>query len=242
MTSQRWPVARVTFIADLRRTGAAAVARRVRDSGRRLSLRLGLPGGPDRLLAAINAHVGRQTPRVSVIIPTVGRDTLGDAIASASWADEVIVVFDAASVPADAPQGVRVFACGPSGHWGAEQRNLGIARATGTHLAFIDDDDVYTPGAPASLARALAARPGRIHIFKMRDGDRLCGGHGCLFSGGIGTPMFVVPNDGATGAWTERYEGDFDFIMSTMARRRRRPRFHQDIVAEIRPREGRCRS
>lgn len=180
---------------------------------------------------------------MSVIIPTVGRDTLRDAIASASWADEVIVVFDAASVPADAPEGVRVFACGQSGHWWAEQRNLGIACARGTHLAFIDDDDVYTPGAPASVARALAARPGRIHIFKMRDGDRLCGGHGCLFSGGFGTPMFVVPNDGATGAWTERYEGDFNFISSTLASRRRWPRFHQDIVAEIRPREGRtCRS
>ncbi len=68
---------------------------------------------------------------MSVVIPTLGRDTLRDAIASASWADEVIVVFDAASVPADAPEGVEVFACGPSGNWGAEQRSMGIARATG---------------------------------------------------------------------------------------------------------------
>jgi hypothetical protein len=190
-----------------------------------------------------NAH-----PSVTVVIPTRGgrarslKRALGTLLADPSTT-EVIVVFDAASVPADAPRDVKVSACGPTGHWGAEQRNFGISRATGTHIAFIDDDDVYTPGAAGSVARALAARPGRVHIFQMRDGDRLYGGYGCLFDGGIGTPMFVVPNDGATGAWTARYQGDFDFIVSTLARRRRRPRFHQDVVAEIRPHEaGPCRS
>lgn len=231
-------MARVTFVDGLRGTHAAALARWVRDSGRRTSSRVGVPRASDRLLAAVNARVGRKTPRVSVIIPTVGRDTLHHAIASASWADEVIVVFDAASVPADAPHGVEVFACGPSGNWGAEQRTLGIARATGSHLAFIDDDDVYTPGACNIVSRALAARPGRVHIFKMRSARHVYGGYGCIYDGGIGTPMFVIPNDDSTGTWTERRQGDFDFITSTLARHRRRPRFHEEVIADIRPHEA----
>ena len=174
---------------------------------------------------------------MSVIIPTVGRETLHAAIASASWADEVIVVFDAASVPADAPQGVEVLACGPSGNWGAEQRSMGIARATGTHLAFIDDDDVFTRLASDIVPRALAARPGRIHIFRMRRARRVYGGYGCIYDGGIGTPMFVIPNDGSTGTWTKRRQGDFDFITSTLAGHRRPPRFHDEVIAEIRPHE-----
>jgi glycosyltransferase involved in cell wall biosynthesis len=202
---------------------------------------VGVPQASDRLLAAVNARVGRKTPRVSVIIPSVGRDTLRDAVASARWADEVIVVFDAASVPADPPPGVRVFACGPSGNWGAEQRSMGIARATGSHLAFIDDDDVYTPRAPDIVSRALAARPGRVHIFRMRKASRVYGGHGCIYDGGIGTPMFVIPNDGSTGTWTKRRQGDFDFITTTLARHRRPPRFHDEVIAEIRPSEA-CES
>jgi Glycosyl transferase family 2 len=172
-----------------------------------------------------------------VIIPTVGRETLLRAIASASWADEVIVVFDAASVPVDAPADVRVLACGPSGNWGAEQRTLGMASATGSHLAFLDDDDEYAPEARGVVLRALTARPGRVHIFKMRNRDRVYGGYGCVWDGGIGSPMFVVPNDGATGEWTTRYQGDFDFIKSTLARRRRGPRFHEEVIAIIRPHE-----
>ncbi len=39
--------------------------------------------------------------------------------------------------------------------------------------------------------------------------------------------MFVIPNDGSTGTWTKRRQGDFDFITSTLAKHRRPPRFHK---------------
>ena len=71
--------------------------------------------------------------------------------------------------------------------------------------------------------------------------DHVYGGYGCVYDGGIGTPMFVIPNDGSTGTWTKRRQGDFDFITSTLARHRRRPRFHEEVIAEIRPHEA-CRS
>ena len=168
----------------------------------------------------------------------MGRATLQAAVDSAAWAHEVIVVYDAESVPPDPPRGVQARAYGPTGHWGAEQRELGMAHATGSHLAFIDDDDVYTSEAGDLILRALSARPGRVHIFKMRDGEREYGGYGCVWDGGIGSPMFVVPNDDRLGRWTPRYQGDYDFIHSTLATHRRRARFHDEVIAEIRPYEA----
>lgn len=220
---------------DIRTSRVAPVLRQGRDAARNAGWRLGLPKLQDALLVRVRAVLGQSPPRISVVIPTIGRPTLQAAIDTAAWADEVIVVYDAAEVPADAPTGVVVYACGPTRHWGAEQRSLGIARASGTHIAFIDDDDTFTKVAADAIARAVAARPSRVHIFKMRDGGKEYGGYGCFWDGGLGTPMFVVPNDARIGVWTTRYAGDFDFIQSTIIARGRRPRFHAEVIAEIRP-------
>jgi hypothetical protein len=169
------------------------------------------------------------------VIPTIGRPTLQRAIDSARWAAEIVVVYDADEIPARTPNGADVYACGPTHHWGAEQRTLGIAKASGTHLAFIDDDDVYTDEAGDTISRALAAWPSRVHIFRMRRGDRVFGGPGCVWLGGISTQMFVVPNDQRIGRWTTRRAGDFDFISSTLAVLRRGPRFHDDVIALVDP-------
>jgi Glycosyl transferase family 2 len=196
---------------------------------------LGMPRLVDTLLGRVRMALGRERPRVSVVVATVGRPSLQRAVDSAAWADEVIVVYDGAELPSPPPRGATVYAYGPTRHWGAEQRNLGISRARGTHLAFLDDDDVYTADAREAIERALTARPSRVHIFRMRRGDRIFGGHGCIWLGGIGTPMFVVPNDDRVGRWSLRYAGDFDFISSTLAASRGRPRFHEDVIALVQP-------
>lgn len=177
----------------------------------------------------------RPPPRVSVVVATVGRPTLQRTIRSASWADEIIVVFDAAEAPTVLVDGATVYAVGPTHHWGAEQREFGISRATGTHIAFMDDDDVYTDDSGPLIRRALTARPSRVHVFKMRRRGREFGGYGCIAEGCIGSPMFIVPNDGALGRWSTRYAGDFDFIDSTLAARGGRPRFHEEVIALVRP-------
>lgn len=219
----------------LRRSRFAPPLRNARSVFRTALRGSGILGAIDLAARSANQLLRRARPRVSVVIATLGRDTLLTAIDSAAWADQVIVVYDAAVVPPATPGGAEAYACGPTHHWGSEQRTLGIAKATGTHLAFIDDDDVYTDGAGDAISRALAAWPGRVHIFRMRRGDRVFGGLDCVWLGGIGTPMFVVPNDSRIGSWTPRRAGDFDFISSTLAASRRRPRFHDEVIALVDP-------
>lgn len=94
--------------------------------------------------------------RLSVIIPTPGRATLDRAIRSATSqmlaGDELIVCYD------------------DSGDWGITPRNRAIAAATGTHLTFLDDDDVYLPGALEKVREFACDHPGRIGIFQMNRG------------------------------------------------------------------------
>lgn len=102
-------------------------------------------------------------PLVSVVIPTLGRASLRDAIASARRQDtptEVIVVNDsgaplAAGLVAD---GVRVLET--EGRTGAAHaRNLGMRAAGGDLVAFLDDDDVWLPGHLARAVAELTAAP-----------------------------------------------------------------------------------
>jgi glycosyltransferase involved in cell wall biosynthesis len=172
-------------------------------------------------------------PRISVIVPTGNRSTLRRTIRSCRWADEVIVVFDA-SLPPWSPRGCVVLAEGPTRNWGNAQRNRGIASATGTHLAFMDDDDVYTWRAGARIRAAVSASPERVHVFGMRHRDSVMPARAVEVEQ-IGTPMFVVPAH-PVGSWTTRYAADFDFITETLRLRGDVPVFHEHVIASIRPR------
>lgn len=158
---------------------------------------------------------------ISVIIPTVGRESLAAAKASAAGADEIIVVEN------------------QDGDHGYSARSRGIQQATGTHLAFLDDDDVYTPGAVDLMREAACERP---VIFRM-DHHR----HGVMWRqpflefGNVGTPMFLVPNQpDQLGEWAEHAPGlaepggDFTFI-SGCVERMGRPVWREEIVCTVRP-------
>lgn len=102
----------------------------------------------------------QKLPRITVILPTHNRPVLlAEAIASVrsqtyeGW--DLIVVDDASEPPAIVPEDSRIelirneCSCG-----GAESKNVGVRRATGELIAFLDDDDLY---APTYLERAVAA-------------------------------------------------------------------------------------
>lgn len=157
---------------------------------------------------------------LSVLVASSGRPTLIRTIESITPqllpGDELIV-----DVNDDAP-------------WGHAARNRMMPRAKGDALLFMDDDDSYMPGALTVVRDAFARTPDRPHIFKMRyaNGRELWVDRQ-VRCGNVSTQMFVALN-GMVGQWGDRYEGDFDFIASTVALQGE-PVWHPDVIALIRP-------
>jgi hypothetical protein len=135
--------------------------------------------------------------RLSVVIPTAGRETLENTVESVlnqlRKGDQLIVVGQRppeqfrAKHPCAAPGvwihyepysngGIRpdqlsVRTGKEPGHpSGAEERDLGDSIAVGTHLLHIDDDDIFTKSAFDDIRRVVAENPERVHIFQMQYG------------------------------------------------------------------------
>lgn len=175
---------------------------------------------------------------ITVIVPSIGRDTLQAALDSCAAADEVIVVHDLAGGDVGfVPDRVRFFTV-DAGDRGYTARTRGIAKATGTHIAFLDDDDVFTPGAVNLMRERACDRP---VIFRMDDPT-----HGLLWRdrelryANVGTPMLLVPNQPERlGVWAPHEGdrgGDFTFI-SGCVERMGCPVWRPEVVATVRPHE-----
>jgi len=125
---------------------------------------------------------------VSAIIPTLGRKSLARAVSSAlnqSLPIHEVIVVDASEngiTPEELPNNGRVKIVRTvkddtdNGHlWtAAVNRNIGVKNATGTYVAFLDDDDVWLPKkseqqimAATSLQKPLIL--GRVH-YKLGSG------------------------------------------------------------------------
>jgi len=145
--------------------------------------------------------------RLSVVVPTKGRPTLGRALASVTSQllkdEDLIVEFD------------------KSEDWGATPRSKGMTSARGTHILFMDDDDIYLPGALAHVRARLAKFPARPHLFRMKrmgDVNDTLWKDPVVKLGNVSTQMFVVPNvPDKFGVWGKGRCGDYDFIASTLA-------------------------
>lgn len=96
---------------------------------------------------------GSQTLRVSVVIPTIGRDSLRESVASAARQTlpphEIIVVCDSDHLDQATDlrtefSSVEVMYTG-GGHGANSARQLGIKIATGEAIALLDDDDTWYP-------------------------------------------------------------------------------------------------
>jgi len=108
--------------------------------------------------------------------------------------------------------------------WGHPQINYGMRLAWGDYLVFQDDDDVFTGDALINIRRAARhLDPPRPLIFKFRAeraGNRVFPiQRGLIAQGAIGGHCLVIPNVSSKfGEWTDRYEGDYDFIVDTLAK------------------------
>lgn len=185
----------------------------------------------------------------SIIIPTCGRPTLERSLRSVVpqlvGGDEVIVVTDG-PIPVVEElcslfPGVHYFA-GPETHdSGATQRDLGISKADGTYLMFLDDDDIYTRGALAAARSGVATHIGAMHVFRMAYGKAsqspglILWRHPMIQYCDVGTPMLVVPNRETLPKWVGLTVDRHDFEWATLLEQQFHVRFHMDIITVVRP-------
>lgn len=110
-------------------------------------------------------------PEVSVVIPTIGRRSLHEALESVRRQGrqvEILVIDDSGTgeLPETLSPETRVVRT--AGRIGAaEARNVGMAQSRGRYIAFLDDDDVWLPGHLDDAVRTLDSRP-EIDVYAAR--------------------------------------------------------------------------
>lgn len=166
---------------------------------------------------------------LSIIIPTIGREsliaTLRSAIDQVRDHDEILVVHDGPRPTGDAlwhgewPHAVWLDS-GPHNDWGAACRNYGMKCAACDYLMFMDDDDCYAPDALEHVRQAIAKHPGAIFFFQMHypREKRTLWVDKEIRSGNMGSPMLVMPREANRPQWDGRfYDQDFRFFRDLVA-------------------------
>ena len=206
-----------------------------------------------------------ERPILSVIVPTVGRPSLERALrsirhpADTSGHVEVVLVGDthagtwthqlplAKRLAVEWPHVKYVEHDGGVHAWGHPQRNAGIAHATGRHLCWLGDDDMYLRGGIDVVLDALSAqriRDGgaddRVHLFRWIAPWRTVMWQvaGFLEQDHIDAECVVCSNDpDRLGVWRNRYQGDFDFIAETVDKfgGPERVIWQPDVIAQAQP-------
>jgi len=138
----------------------------------------------------------------TVIIKTIGRPTLKNAILSAKREGfNVIVVSDGAKVSA---QGVKLVKLGRQwGFYGGMAANVGAALAETEFITFLDDDDEFAVGAGKIIRDKLKEDPSvdvwaagvrfdrRIEVYDQHSGDTVHDSTDLCLNGDLG----VVPGN-----------------------------------------------
>lgn len=180
--------------------------------------------------------------RLSIIVPTHDGEGLETLFDSLEWQlapdDEVLIVRDTFEGAAFIPtfRWARVLDHDAGHHcWGHCQINEGMRHARGDYLVFIDDDDCFPDGALDAVRRAIAEqsspRPLLFRFWSRRHG-RLLPPRREVQESAIGGHSIVAPNDPARlGRWGERYAGDYDFIVATLAHYPAGPAWYDDVIA-----------
>jgi glycosyltransferase involved in cell wall biosynthesis len=131
---------------------------------------------------------------------------------------EVVVVADGEEVERQVAQEckyVKLLQTGPSAI-GHPQRMLGMQQARGEWLAFMDDDDVYTPEAFDAFKQHQNSLLPVLFRMRFEDGVELWKTED-VSEGNVGTPMILCRNiPEKLGVWQPKRCGDYDFIHETV--------------------------
>lgn len=182
--------------------------------------------------------------RLTIIVPTHDGDGLENLFASVILqlhvGDEVLIVLDTFEGRPELPRmpwpSIRVLDHDAGHHcWGHCQINHGMRHAMGDYLVFIDDDDCFPDGALDTIRGAIAEqdepRPLMFQFWSRRHGRALPPTHEVRESA-IGGHCIVPPNiPEKLGTWGERYAGDYDFIVSTLALWSDGPAWYDEVIA-----------
>ncbi len=192
-------------------------------------------------------------PTISVIVPTIGRDSLPQTLESFAnellIGDTVIVACDGYHPHVSDLVGgfAKRF---PSADWlqitldkqgdfGHPARNYVLDHCVDIGYVWtIDDDDVSVPGTLTTLHEHTS---GDWTIFRMLFGDAhrahgiTCWREPQIRYGDIGTPMIFAPK--CRSRFGSRYEGDWDYLQSLQAELGE-PVWDEQVIALIRPVEA----
>lgn len=168
------------------------------------------------------------TPWLSVVIPTIGRDTLAVTLDSLraqpeSAGLEVLVVADTFGNYTNQLLSARAYVQDEGFSWlehdaglhcvGQPQRTHGMKHATAPWIWFSQDDNIAAEDALASIELAIDAQPHRRPLFfRMQTswGETVWRSRE-LTLGNIDADCLVFPRELAQRLeWGLRYEGDFD--------------------------------
>jgi len=143
--------------------------------------------------------------------------------------DEVIVVGDTHDGPLPGVEalvnelGFRYLSYDAGFHdFGHSQINFALEQANGTHIHINDDDDIWTPNARDLMRRATNVWPDQPLLFQFesyyaRQVFWVPGYAGYLQRDYIGGHCLLAPNiKGKVGRYTRVYNGDFDYVESTI--------------------------
>lgn len=197
-------------------------------------------------------------PRLSIIVPTIGRPTLEATLRSIAdqWDGEQVIVLshrgqeEAAEIFRATAPSVLIdgspawtFAGVPDhgdNFYGHDLRNLAATGlAVGSHVATIDDDDVYLDGALEALADAVTS-DAPVTVFKAKWGP----GHPASgvelwhtkdpAKGNVATPMICAVRSSAR--WGTDYFGDYEYATQLLALYPRETwAWDERLIALVRP-------
>ena len=182
---------------------------------------------------------------ICVITPTIGRPTLRRTLESAKLGplDNWEVITDGPEIYKKVKPDIldllnsrrylhysttfRVM-----GHYGNRLRDTRMSITENDYFVFLDDDDVFAPGAIEIIKEAIAQHHPRPIIFKMRNGNgETLWKNREVTPGNVGGSMFVCPNDpDKLGKWDngQGHRSDIEFIRQTLENYG--PGWRQDIV------------